>query len=110
MATVSAEAIAYTGLVATYNAASASDKVKAGGTTFLHVKNADASPTTVTLTTPGTVAGLAIADPATVVAAGTEAFIGPLDIAQFADGSDSNLVTVTFSNQTSVTFAAVTLG
>ena len=109
MATVTAEAMAYTGLVATYNEANASDQVKAGGNVFLHVKNADDAPTTVTLTTPGTVAGLAIADPATTVAAGTEAFIGPLDVAQFADSSDSNLVTVSFSNITSVTFAAVYL-
>lgn len=110
MATVTAEASAYTGLNATYNAASGGgDKVKAGGNAFLHVKNGSGVSVTCTLDTPGTVGGLAVADPVTTIPAGEERFIGPLDVSVFADPADSNLVDIAWSATTSVTFAAVYL-
>lgn len=73
------------------------DKIVANDRAFLVVKNADAAPHTVTLVTPGMVAGLAIADKPVVVAAGATAFIGPF-------GS----VFVDANNQISLTYDAVT--
>lgn len=109
MATVSTETVDIDGLVATYSAASGGgDKCAVGDNIFLHVKNADGSPTTVTLTTPGTVEGVAIADPAIVVAAGTEAFIGPITGKLFRAASDG-LCAIAWSNTTSITFAVLTV-
>ncbi|MEI5520660.1 hypothetical protein WB388_08600 [Streptomyces brasiliscabiei] len=51
-------------------AAGGGDTAQTGSGVFLRVANADASPHTVTLVTPGTVDGLAIADRAVVVPAG----------------------------------------
>ncbi|MFE6362975.1 hypothetical protein ACFVP3_23625 [Streptomyces sp. NPDC057806] len=51
-------------------AAAGGDTVQTGAGIFLAVKNGDASPHTVTLVTPGTVDGLAIADRAVPVPAG----------------------------------------
>jgi len=111
MATVIGESTAFTGLDATYNAASpGGDKVKAGGNVLLHVKNGGGSPITVTLTTPGDVGGLAIADPVTTVPAGEDRFIGALEVDKFADPTDSNLVAIAWSDTTSVTFAAIING
>lgn len=45
-----------------FTAATASDTAPSGGNHVLVVKNAGAGATTVTITTPGTVDGLAIAD------------------------------------------------
>lgn len=108
MATVTAEAISASGLNATYNAASASDKVLSGDDVFIHVKNAGASPTTVTLVTPRSIEGVAISDPQITVPAGEDRFIGPLSRGLFGNGADSYLATINFSNITSVTFAALT--
>ena len=80
MATLTTQQLAHTGLLATYSAANGGgDQVLATDGTFLHVKNGSGAPITVTVDTPGTVDGLAIADPDTVIAAGTEQFIGPID-------------------------------
>ena len=106
MATLATQAVALTGLEAVYSAAAAGgDKFTPTRTTFLHVKNGDVSDKTVTVVTPGTVLGLAIADAATVVTAGEERFIGPFDPAVFA-GSDG-LASITYSAVTSVTVAVV---
>ena len=72
------------GLVATYldsssaTAISATDDyfVNNNGRAFLHVKNG-ATDVVVTIHTPNTVDGLAVADRAVTVTANTEAFIGP---------------------------------
>jgi hypothetical protein len=111
MATYSAEACAFTGLEATYNAAAAglSDKVLAGDRTFLHVVNDDASPHTLTLSTPGNVGGLAIADPVATITNGESRFVGPLSPEIFGDPADGNLVTLTWDDDTGMTFAVVYL-
>lgn len=71
---------------------------------FLCVLNGSASPITVTVQTPNTVGGLAIADRAVTVAAGARAYIS-LDNAELyrqADGA----VYVDFSAVTTVTVQA----
>lgn len=105
MATRATETIAATGTVATYYAASAGgDKVTPDEGTLLHVKNANASSTIVTLTTPGTVSGLAIADRAVTVTNGTEQFI-PLSTL-YRNPTDG-LADIAWSVSASVTFAVV---
>lgn len=107
MALISTQQMAITGTQATYSAVSASDTADiSNGRTFAHVKNAGASSDTVTVVTPGTVSGLAIADLTVSVANGTEKFIGPLDPAVFAT---AGIATVTHSYTTSVTIAFVSL-
>lgn len=108
MASYDAERIQIAGTAPTYNAAAAGgDKVPPGADVVLHVKNGDASAHTVTVVTPGTVAGQAIGDVAVSVPAGGERFIGPLTPRVFA-GSDGK-VDLTWSATTSMTFAAIQL-
>lgn len=68
---------------------------------LLYVNNGSGSPITVTIQTPGTVDGLAIADRTVTVAAGAERFIGPLTAKDYnqSDGT----VYVDFSAVTTVT-------
>ena len=107
MALIATQQMATAGTQATYSAVSASDTCDiSSGRAFLHVKNAGASSDTVTVVTPGTVAGLAIADLTVTVANGTEKFIGPLDPAVFGSGG---IATVTHSYTTSVTCAVVAI-
>ena len=105
MALLATQQMTDAGAAVSYSAVSASDTVDiSNGRTFLHVKNAGGSSDTVTLVTPGTVSGLAIADRTVAVANGTERFIGPLDPALYGP-----VVTVQHSFTTSVTAAAVTI-
>jgi len=105
MALISVQQMAHTGTQATYSAVSASDTADiSSGRVFLHVKNGGASSDTVTLTTPATVQGLAVADNAVAVPNGQERFFGPLDPALYGN---SGVVTVTHSYTTSVTCAFV---
>lgn len=108
MALISTQQMSGAGTQATYTAVSASDTADiSNGRTFLHVKNAGASPDTVTIVTPGTVGpGLAIADNAVTVTNATEKFIGPLDPAVFGT---AGVATVTHSFTTSVTCAFVSI-
>ena len=63
------------------------DKVPNDGRTVLRVKNASASPITVTVDTPGTVDGQAIADLALTVGAGEDRLFGPFSTTfQQSDG------------------------
>lgn len=69
---------------------------------FLYVKNGSASAMTVTIVTPQTVLGLAVADKAISVAAGSEVVVGKFPRATFGSS-----LTVDFSAVTSVTVAAL---
>lgn len=94
------------GLTPAYSAAAGGgDKVAADGKTFLIVKNGGGAPITVTITTPATVRGLAVADPAVSVPAGAERWIGPF--ARDAFGNADGQVDIAYSGVTSVTVAAV---
>lgn len=94
-----------TGLNPTYSAASGGgDTVRTGKSTFLHVKNGHSSPQTVTVATPGTASGLAIADLAIAVPNAGERMIGPIDdIFRGANGQAA----ITYSGVTSLTIAAI---
>lgn len=75
----------------------------APGDTFLRVKNGAGADITVTIDTPATFRGLAVADQTVVVVATTgDVLIGPFDAAlHFQPGT--NDVFVTFSSGTTVT-------
>jgi hypothetical protein len=107
MAVLSTQPISRAGLAATYAAASAGgDKFTPGDHVVLHVKNGSAGSVTVTVVTPGLVDGLAIADVSKAIAAGAEAFIGPLPADLFRD-SDDGYGDVTYSASASVTVAVL---
>ena len=105
MALLTTQNIVTAGIAVTYSAVAASDTVVPGVTDFIHVKNGGGSPTTVTITTPGTVDGLAIADRAVVVTNATEKMIKIP--AEFYRDPATGLATVTCSPTTSVTIAAL---
>ena len=107
MAVVASQPATTAGLNATYSAASGGgDRVSPGCT--VHVKNGNASALTVTMVTPGTVDGLAIADVTSNSIAATTGmafFKIPLSSA-YIDPADG-LVGLSWSVTSSVTFAAV---
>ncbi len=106
MSLLTTQSASVTGLQATYGAVSASDTVSIqDDRVFLHVKNGGGSSDTVTIVTPGTVSGLAVADQAVVVANGTEKLI-PIPASLYADPA-TGLVTIQHSFTTSVTCAIV---
>jgi hypothetical protein len=78
------------------------------GDVVLHVKNTNASPRIVTITTPRTVDGVAVADPAITIPATTgDKIIGPFPPATFNNAG--GLVYVDFDASTGVTIAAIQL-
>lgn len=73
MAALTTTVVPLTGAAVAYTAATAGgDDCQTGAGVVLLVKNGDSADHTVTLATPGTVNGLAIADRVVTVAAGTE--------------------------------------
>lgn len=108
----SVQSIAVTGTVGTYAAATAEGlSFENDGHVFLHVKNAGASPCNVTIQTPETRGGLAVAEQVVAVTNATEKLIGPFPVAQYnrpSGGSDGGKVYVDFSYLTSVTVAVLT--
>jgi hypothetical protein len=106
MANRQAETVALTGLAATYHPADAAgDTVPVGDHVHLHVKNGSTAAATATITTPGTVSGLAISDLAVSVPAGGDRFIGPLRRDLFAGAG--GVASVAWSATASVTFAVL---
>lgn len=95
------------GLAPVYTAPNAVDtfQIPNDGRTLLHVKKSGAGACTVTLQTPGTVRGQAIADPTVVVPATTgDRMIGPFPVDLFSD-----TLNVTYSEATGLTHAAIHL-
>lgn len=79
------------------------------GHEFLHVKNGGGAPITVTIVTPLTVGGRAVADDTVTVPNGGERMIGPFSQTAHSHPSgsaDASEVHVNFSAITSVTVAA----
>lgn len=104
------QAVVDEGLQPVYTAADAlGSTIPGDGDVILHVINADASPTTVTITTGGTLLGEAVADKAVVIPAGEDRLIGrfPASLYNQASGDDAGLVYIDYSNVTSVTVAAL---
>lgn len=108
MAELTVQNIAITGLEATFAAAAGGgDTFKNDGRTFFEVNNASGGDITLTFTTPGTVGGVAIADPTVVVTAGERRHVGPFDPSIF--NNSSGLVAVSYSGVTTLTVAAIRL-
>lgn len=107
MAVLTAQSMPLGGLLPTYAAAAGGgDQAPCGEKLVLHVRNDDASSKTVTVATPGTVGGLAIADAAQTIPAGDDAFI-PLK-STYRDPA-TGLAAITYSAATSVTVAVLQL-
>jgi hypothetical protein len=108
MAALTVQSLSVNGVVPSYDsAAGGGDTFVNNGDTFFHAKNGSGSPITITFATAGTVAqGVAISDVAVVVAAGAEKMVGPFDQTVF---NGSSGVSVTYSDVTSLTVAAIKL-
>ena len=105
MAALATQSVESTGSTITFaSAAGGGDTCAAGDDKLLFVRNADASDKTVTLTTPGTVDGLAIADRAITVTAGTTKAVRLL---KSLYGNADGQVAIAYSAVTSVTVAVV---
>lgn len=103
MATRLPEEVSIAGLAATYHAAAAGDKVPPG--CLLVVKNTNGATRDLTLATPGTAHGLAIADATITIPATTGERYVPVPHTGFT-GADG-LVPLTWSATTGVTFAVI---
>lgn len=109
MAVLSPQTVSNNGLNPTFAAASAGgDKIAADSRTFLVVKNGGGSSITVTVVTPATVSGLAVADLAVTVPNAGERWIGPFAPGAFADANGQ--ASITYSAVTSVTVGAFRAG
>lgn len=108
MAEIVAQRIVDTGVVPNFGAAAATFEVEPDDV-VLHIKNGNAAPTNLTITTPGTVDGdLAIPDRVVAIAAGAEKLVGPFPNHAYKDPSDG-LVHCALSVTATVTVAAYQL-
>lgn len=106
MAVLPTQAVSRTGLAPSYaSAAGGGDKVSPGDHVFLHVKNDGVAGITVTIVTPNTEEGLAIADATVSVGAGADKFIGPLSARLFR--ASDGYASISYSAVTSVTVACL---
>lgn len=105
MAALTAVVMPLTGAAVTYTAAAGGgDTAPTGAGVLLLVKNGDSSSHTVTLATPGTVNGLAIADRAVAVAAGAE--IG-IPVTNDYRNPGTGRANITYDAVTSMTVAVI---
>lgn len=110
MAALTTQNISRTGLTPTYAAVAASDTFTPDAQTFIHVKNAGASPDTCVIQVlQGDPPGLTISDVSVSVTNGQERMIGPLPPQFFADPTTGS-GTITHSFTTSVTVGVFKLG
>ncbi len=109
MATLTVQEIVRSGngLDPAYAAAAAGgdEFVNEGKQTFVHFLNANVATRTVTIETPKTVAGLALAELSVVVPATGEAMVGPFPADTFND-SDGK-VQMTYSTEVDLTIAVI---
>lgn len=99
-------AVAATGTTDTLSAANADGSAFFNnGRTWVEVANASGGPINVTIQTPRTVDGLAVADQVVAVADGTRKKIGPFpaDTYNIQSGDDAGQVYIDFSGVSSVT-------
>lgn len=107
MAALTAQRVATGGTSPTYTAAAAGgDTAPVGTNLLLHVINGSGSSITVTVVTPGTADGLAIADTAKAVAAGASGFVPLRSV--YRDPV-SGRAAITYSAVTTVTVAVLQL-
>jgi len=108
--TLSVQQITNSGITPSYAAATATDgdAFANDGDVFVHVKNVGGSPVTLTIQTPGKVAGVDIAEVTVTIPATTgDKMIGPFDPTVF-NQSDGK-VYLDWSAVTGVTVAAIRL-
>lgn len=106
MATLATQSITTAGVGATYATPTATtgDRFQPAAGTFIHIKNANASSCTITITTPFTMDGLALADRVITVPGTSERFIAvPDSLYRSSDGLGDFVV----APITSVTLAVV---
>lgn len=101
MATYTVQTVTRSGITPTKNAVASSDNFVNDGRTVLHVTNGSGGSLTVTIVTPNTSDGLAVADRTVTIPNGEERVIGPFPRTVYNDGDGK--VTVQFSATTSVT-------
>jgi hypothetical protein len=107
MALLQPQVVSLAGTTPTYAAAAGSTTIPTGEHLFLHVKNANGSSMTVTLTATGKVRGQTAADVVVTVPATTgDKMIGPIPAELFASSADGTCA-VTYSSTTSVTVALI---
>ena len=107
MALLATQTAPVNGVAPTFSAANASDTFVAGPNVLLYVKNTNASTRTITLTTPATSHGLAVADPSNTIGATTgELIFGGFDSATYNDPT-TGVCTVTPSATAGVSYAVV---
>jgi len=105
MAALTTTVVGLTGATITYGAAAGGgDTCQTGAGVLLLVKNGDAGSHTVTLATPDTVNGLAVADRAVAVAAGAEVAI---PVTNDYRNKSTGRAAITYDGVTSVTVAVV---
>lgn len=107
-AAMSVQSIVRGGLAASYGSVASADGIEFtnNGKTFLHVKNSSGGSINVTIQTPGTVDGLAIADRTVAVANGADKFIGPFAQGQY--NQSDGVVYVDFSGDMTTSVASLT--
>lgn len=94
-------------LAPSFSAANASDTFVPDDRTFIWCTNTNASTRTITLTTPATSRGLAVADPVNTIAATTGILVfGPLPADLYADPT-TGFCTVTPSATAGVSYAVI---
>lgn len=86
------------------NASASGDKFPGGEAVWVFWLNGSGAPITVTVETPGTVGGLAIADLTISVPANGYAVRGPFPASVFGDSA--GLVAMTYSTHTDLSFGA----
>lgn len=104
------QTVTITGLNPSFTAANVDGhSIVNDGRTVLYVKNGGAGSVNVTIQTPGSVDGNAIADRVVAVPAGEDRIIGPFAprVYNQQSGADAHAVYVDFSAVTSVTVAAL---
>lgn len=105
MAALTTQVVPLTGAVLSFaSAAGGGDTCETGAGVLLVVKNGDSGSHTVTLVTPGTYKGLAIADRAVAVAAGAETAI---PVTSDYRNPSTGRASITYDGVTSVTVAVV---
>lgn len=106
MADLAVQAVPASGLSPSFAAASGGgDKAYVAPRRVLLVKNGSGSSINVTMTTPGNVSGVSIADPVLAVADGATGVIPLISIYRGTDGNAS----IAYSAATSVTVALLQL-
>jgi hypothetical protein len=104
MATLSVQQISRTGITPTYGScAGGGDEFVNSGEEFIHIKNGHTSPQTVTIATPATVDGLAVADRPVEVTNAEERIIGPFPVSTYNDANGK--VQLTYDGVVSLTIA-----